>query len=211
MCSIPLEQNLRLVWRACVNFARLLISKGADVQNISARGWTPAFRLWYPWSSSISLENLQLLSAASFDNFDAQDAFGWSSAHRAAFYGKAEDVLALQRLNTSFTLLTSNLMWPPVFCAVRFGNVSTFHELRKSCQELLTMTDARRWTLLHIAVNAWRLALIEDLINLGVDPHTRSLATEFLVPEELKKSVRNTWRYCQISRSRSALDLSCGT
>jgi len=48
------------------------------------------------------------------------------------------------------------------------------------------MTDVRMWTLLHVAVNIKSLQLIRLLIDLGADPHVRSMATDYLVPEELK-------------------------
>jgi ankyrin repeat protein len=82
--------------------------------------------------------------------------------------------------------MTIKASWPPIFCAVQFGNVSTFNELRKHHSDLLTMRDVREWTLLHVAVNAKQLEIIQLLISLGADPHARSLTTEFLVPDDIK-------------------------
>jgi len=48
------------------------------------------------------------------------------------------------------------------------------------------MIDVRKWTLLHVAVNAKRFEIIRVLISLGANPHAQSLAIEFLVPENMK-------------------------
>jgi len=51
------------------------------------------------------------------------------------------------------------------------------------------MTDVRTWTILHVAVNIKSIELIRLLINLGADPHARSMPTDYLVPEDLKNIV----------------------
>jgi ankyrin repeat protein len=83
-------------------------------------------------------------------------------------------------------LQTIKMSWMPIFCAVQFGNISTFKELSKHSPNYLTLQDIRHWTLLHLAVNAKRLELIALLIELGADPHARSLAIKCLVPDDLK-------------------------
>jgi ankyrin repeat protein len=106
--------------------------------------------------------------------------------HRAAAFGHSGDIVALVNLHAPLDLMTIKASWPPIFCAVQFGNVSTFNELRKHHSDLLTMRDVREWTLLHVAVNAKQLEIIQLLISLGADPHARSLTTEFLVPDDIK-------------------------
>jgi hypothetical protein len=69
---------------------------------------------------------------------------------------------------------------------VQFGNLSTINELRKHHPDFLIMRDVRKWTLLHVAVNAKRLEVIQLLISLGADPHAQSLSAEFLVPDDIK-------------------------
>jgi ankyrin repeat protein len=170
--------------------ARLLLSKGAEVHHINAKGWTPTFSLFgytvSPEYSTTCKEYLEILSAASFTEFDAQDGEGWSCMHRAAAFGHADDVIALMKLRAPLALRTIKVSWPPIFCAVQFGNISTFNELRKHHPDLLVMRDVRKWTLLHVAVNAKRLEIIQLLISLGADPHAQSLATEFIVPEDIR-------------------------
>lgn len=174
-----------------ISVARLLLARGAEVQHVDSRGLTPLFDLFQrsppdgrPTSSK---EYIEVLSAASFSDFDVQDQEGWSGTHRAAAFGTAEDISALTRMRASLTLQTTKLLWVPIFCAVQFGNVATFTELIKChTTDLLVMTDVRKWTLLHVAVNAKRFEIMRVLISLGADPHAQSLATEFLVPENMK-------------------------
>jgi ankyrin repeat protein len=173
-----------------LDIARLLLSKGAEVHHIDAKGWTPTFSLFgYKVSlgcPTTCIEYLETLSAASFSEFDAQDGEGWSCMHRAAAFGCADDIVALVKLNAPLTLRTIKTSWAPIFCAVQFGNISTFNELRKHHPDLLILRDVRKWTLLHVAVNAERLEIIKLLISLGADPHSQTLSTEFLVPDDIK-------------------------
>jgi ankyrin repeat protein len=105
--------------------------------------------------------------------------------HRAAAFGNAEDIRNLISLHAPFTLRTKNLSWAPIFVAAQFGNMSTFNELKKHYPDLLSLADVRQWTLLHIAVNAKHIELIQLLVSMGADPHACSRATKFLVPDDL--------------------------
>lgn len=164
------------------------MSKGGEV-NANAYGWTPAFSVFNTSQDAHlkpCIEYLEILSAASFTDFNIQDNEGWTCIHRAAAYGHAEDIKLLLKLRADPKLQTIKVSWMPIFCAVQFGNISTFNELRKVHDDFLALRDIRNWTLLHLAVNAKRLEMMELLINLGADPHARTLATEFLVPDDLK-------------------------
>jgi len=107
--------------------------------------------------------------------------------HRAAAFGNAEDIRNLISLHAPFTLRTRNLSWTPIFVAAQFGNLATFNELKKHYPDLLSLTDVRQWTLLHIAINAKPIELIQLLVSRGADPHSCSRATKFLVPDDLKE------------------------
>ena len=122
----------------------------------------------------------------SFTDFDTQDTEGWTCMHRAAAYGCAADIQLLVKLGASTNIQTRKVCWTPIFCAVQFGNVSTFEELRRIHRDFLSLRDVRRWTLLHVAANAKQSTMIAHLIGLGADPHARSLATEFRVPGDLR-------------------------
>ncbi|KAK0109536.1 Ankyrin repeat domain-containing protein 60 [Cadophora gregata] len=172
-----------------IEIARLLISNGTEIHHINATGWTPAFHIFGTAPNPIlrsSCECIEMLSAASFNDFDTQDTEGWTCMHRAAAYGCANDIKLLVKLNVSTTIQTIKVCWTPIFCAVHFGNISTFEELRRTNPDFLALKDVRRWTLLHVAVNAKRVDMIAHLISLGADPYATSLATQFLVPVDLK-------------------------
>jgi ankyrin repeat protein len=77
----------------------------------------------------------------------------------------------------------SNLGWTPIFCAVQFNNLSTFAEVVQNQPHFLAATDARGWTLLHVAANASRLEMMRLLIGLGADPHALSFPTASYIPE----------------------------
>jgi ankyrin repeat protein len=167
--------------------SRWLVENRADVHHISARGWTPAFSLFGSESchQDSCEEFLELLSAASFSDFNAQDGDGWSIMHRVAAFGTADHIKSLISRKVSLDLRTTNLGWTPIFCAAQFNNLSTFTELIQYQPGLLAATDIRNWTLLHLAVNASSLDIMRVLIGLGADPHALSFPTAFYIPKDL--------------------------
>jgi hypothetical protein len=62
-----------------------------------------------------SKEYIEMLSAASFSDFDIQDQEGWSGVHGAAAFDIAEDISTLTRMRASLTLQTTKLLWIPIF------------------------------------------------------------------------------------------------
>jgi len=170
--------------------ARLLLVRDVEVHHVNAKGWTPAFNLFGSFPPGVKhdscSEYLDILSAESFADFNLQDGEGWTCMHRAAAFGNGGDIRHLLKLNVSAILKTTKLSWLPIFCAVQFGNMATYKELAKIHHNLLALIDVRKWSLLHVAVNAKRLDIMCELINLGANPHCRSMATKFLVPEDVK-------------------------
>ena len=169
-----------------LDIVRLFIEKGARVDHVSAKGWTPAFNLFgYEWihhKKESCIEYLQLLSAASFSEFDIQDVDGWSAMHRAAAFGSAEDIAALVAVGASVTLLT-NLGWMPIRCAVRFENIATFLELAKHLpSSFIDQQDIRGWTLLHEAAGMGSSEMLGLVLNYGANPHAVSFKTADVVP-----------------------------
>jgi ankyrin repeat protein len=171
------------------NIARKLISCGADVHHISARGWTTAISTFCYATveeTSPAQEILEILSASNFTGFDVQDAEGWTCMHRAAAYGNATDIQNLRNVGASLIPRTLKLSWMPIFLAVQFGNISAFNELLKDHPDFLTLRDIRQWSLLHVAVNAKQLDMMILLLELGADPRSSSFPTEFCVPDDLR-------------------------
>jgi ankyrin repeat protein len=164
------------------------LKNGVDVHHISARGWTPAFSLFgeEPEHQAPCEEFLEVISAASFSDLDAQDGDGWTAMHRAAAFGNANQIQALIARGASPKVRTRNLMWTPIFCAVQFNNMSTFKELTRHQANFLTATDVREWTLLHLAVESQNLEVMSCLIDLGADPCACSPPTQFSIHVDLE-------------------------
>ncbi|KAH8651856.1 ankyrin repeat-containing domain protein [Tricladium varicosporioides] len=167
--------------------ARWLLRNRVDAHQISARGWTAPFSLFgdEPEHQAPCEEYLEIISAASFSDFDAQDGDGWTAMHRAAAFGNANQIRSLIARGASPKIQTRNLMWTPIFCAVQFNNMSTFEELTRHQPNFLTATDVRKWTLLHLAVESKRLNIMRLLIDLGADPRACSFPTCFFIPDDL--------------------------
>ena len=167
--------------------ARLFLERGAKIDHISAKGWTPAFNLFgYRWihgSDEPCTEYLDLLSAASFSEFDIQDVDGWSAMHRAAAFGSCEDIAALVSHGAPCALLTT-MEWAPIRCAVKFENENTFVELAKHLPpSFVDEKDIRGWTILHEAANMGSRTMLRLVLRYGADPHITSYKTSYLVPQ----------------------------
>ncbi|RDL32359.1 uncharacterized protein BP5553_08815 [Venustampulla echinocandica] len=171
-----------------LSVVRYLLENRVDVHHISARGWTAAFSLFgeEPEHQAPCEEFLEVISAASFSDFDAQDGDGWTAMHRAAAFGNASQIKSLISRGASPKIQTRNLMWAPIFCAVQFNNMSTFKELTRYQPNFLTATDVRKWTLLHLAVESKSLDIMRFLIDLGADPRAYSSPTHFSIPDDLE-------------------------
>lgn len=157
------------------------------------RGWTPVFYLYGgiesaqggPREDYSPKEYLQLLAAASFEDYDEQDVLGWTSMHRAAIHGTAADVRALLSVNASPSLKTKRLQWTPIFMSIYYGNVGTFKELANSYPEYVQERDLRGWSALHVAAGAGDSEIISLLLKAGADVHAMTEPTTYLVPMTL--------------------------
>lgn len=177
-----------------IQIARLLLQKGADVHHISSRGWTATFNLFNSTNiinRSVTSENhpvtefLELLTANSFSEFDAQDLSGWSCIHRSAGYGDGNDIIHFSNIKAPLMNMTRDLLWTPIFCAVHLDNEATFKELRNIQKDYLIVTDVRDWALLHVAVYAGSFKVMRELLRLGADPLLETKPALESVPKEL--------------------------
>lgn len=171
-----------------VEAVRLLLSANAELEYVNRRMWTSIRYIYDPQLSNLySLELLDICAAQNFTQWDMQDAKGWTLFHRAAAFGRGGDIKKLLHLRASSTLCTFILNWLPIFCAINFGNESTFDVLVKLIprRSLPTLTDSRGWTLLHLAAENGSETLITRLLRLGVDPSARSDKSSVAVPKGL--------------------------
>jgi ankyrin repeat protein len=130
-------------------------------------------------------ELIEILACNSFQNFDAQDARGWTALHRAAAFGTLDDVKALLLMKASIDVRTHNLQWTPLFCAVCFSNLETAQELWTCYNDPSQMKDLRGWNLLHVAAAAGNFEAVPFLLKKGVDLNGVSQATSRFVPASL--------------------------
>lgn len=185
-----------------LDIARLLYSRGADIDSPNAKGWTPLFYLFgsignpelAPATSSDLpfvhespvVEYLQFLCSASLQDIDAQDSRGWASLHRAAIHGQGSDILEFIREHASLSLRTKLLQWSPIFMAVHSSNMSTFNVLADHQPGYINEKDIQSWTLLHVAVKRGCKKILERLLRDGADVHALTDVRATIVPERLR-------------------------
>jgi ankyrin repeat protein len=167
-----------------------LIEQGANVDYISARGWSAANNLYRTGvlkAQVATREFLEMLGSSSFSEINFQDAAGWSFMHLVAAYGSADDARTAIRLGAAITLPIKTSLWIPIFCAVQFKNEETFRELAQyTGSAVATMADLRGWTLLHVAASTGTAKIIKLLLELGADLDVKTKAANLYVPEAMR-------------------------
>lgn len=167
---------------------RLLLNAKADIEYINRREWSSARYLYDPQGiNPYSLGVLDICARLDLDHWNSQDAVGWTILHRASAFGQGSDIKKLLNLGAYSEVKTYILNWLPIFCAVAFGNESTFSFLADLTQakNLPKLQDSRGWTLLHIAARNGSEALITKLLLLKLDPVSKSDKSTVSVPEGL--------------------------
>lgn len=171
--------------------ARQLIRYGADIEYLSARGWSVISYLWeYGRLCRNNIEFYEMCSAQEFTAFDAQDGAGWTCLHRAAAYGTGADIETLLRLGASTSLCTKGHGWSPIHVAAALDNLSALKALSKRASRgFLHSPDANGWTPLHIAVERGAEQTMRYLLEHGADPHASSNITAMWFPPGLEHNV----------------------
>ena len=166
----------------------LLLGYGANLDHVGAMSWTPLFYCWPTREASqVPMSNF-LSTMAKSDDFevDVIDKWGWAAIHRAAAFGTTEDVEMLISLGASVDTAALPLRWNAIFHAVFYGNFSTFSALLLYYDPMIIQaTDARGWTLLHIAASAGHDRIVRHLLSLGAHAYTLSRPFMSHMPESL--------------------------
>lgn len=171
-----------------VEGVRLLLDVNAEIEYTNRRKWTSARYLYDPQgTSSCSLELLDVCAGLGFDRWNSQDQVGWTLFHRASAFGQGSDIKKLLSLGADSTIPTYTLNWLPIFCAVNFGNASTFDILVDLIPQrsLPNLKDSRGWTVLHIAAENGSEAMMTRLLQRGLDLFAKSDRSTVGVPEGL--------------------------
>lgn len=167
----------------------LLLKYGANLEHIGAVSWTPLFYCWpYLGPTQISMSTYLTAMAENDDiDLDIFDKWGWAVIHRAAAFGTADDVEKLISLGASVDTSALPLRWNAIYHAVFYGNLETFSVLANCRHEtpIIHTTDARGWTLLHVAASAGHGFIVRRLLDIGADPLARSIPFMSHMPETL--------------------------
>ena len=136
------------------DIARILLTKGADIEHVDSDGYSV---LSYLWVVDRPLEKsgdfMRLCLANEFAEINACDSRGWSAFHRAAAIGTSEDVEAFLRLGAALDLRAEWYGWTALFFAASHDNVATFQTIvRHSSADVYESLDGDGWTLLHCCI-----------------------------------------------------------
>lgn len=171
---------------------RQLLAVKADLEYVNHRGWSPIPYMWDPVASNPhTIELLDICAEKSFDLWESQDLLGWTPLHRAAAFGHGKDIKKLTNVmggQASWNMVTLDLKWRPLHCAVRYGNLSTLNVLVNNVTpcDWLGLVDLRGWTPLHLAAQSGSEEVILKLFEAGADPSILSDASGISVPQGLE-------------------------
>jgi ankyrin repeat protein len=171
-----------------VETVRLLLSLNAELEYINCRMWTSVRYIYDPQLTNLhTVELLDICAARGFDQWDTQDAVGWTIFHRASAFGRSCDIKKLLNLRVSSDIYSFTLNWLPIFCSVKFGNESTFNLLVDLIppSALPTLKDSRGWNLLHLAAESGSEAIMTQLLRRKLDPLAITDKSAMALPEGL--------------------------
>lgn len=132
------------------------------------------------------LDYFNILENDSYQDLDIEDSEGWTVLQRVAAFGQPEEVAALIKHGADLLQIALPLCWNALHHAVFYGNYPTFHLLTPHYDKtMVSMTDKRGWTLLHIAASAGHDHIVRRLLKMGADPYARSTPFFSHMPEEL--------------------------
>ncbi|KAI0881479.1 ankyrin [Annulohypoxylon maeteangense] len=180
-----------------LDIIRTLISRGADPDYCSAQGWSLLHYLFDRTKSITSIECFSILGGDMiFD--DIKDGRGWTSLHRCAAFGNADDIRFLNRIGASAfsDRYITNDGYSPIHVAAVTNNVSTLEELfeirrtqlppqiqKKGITDILDLVDTKGWTPLHLAAYSGSVSTLKWLLLNGANPHCTTYRTADWFPE----------------------------
>ena len=122
-----------------------------------------------------------------FSAWDDTDTRGWSPVHRAAAFGRGEDIRNLEFKGANLHSYTTDFLWGPITCAVWHKNESTFDAFIDliETEEIVGISDSRGWTLLHMAAKNGCEHILRKLLLIGADRQALTIGTQYWVLDEL--------------------------
>ena len=168
-----------------VAIIRLLLDAGAELEYRNSRTWTALSFLWEPTRPAhpSTTEIIELCMTQGFSAWDDTDSMGWSPAHRAAAYGRGEDIRNLEFKGANLHGYTTDFLWGPMTCAVWYSNESTFDAFMDlfEVDEIVGICDSRGWTLLHMAARKGCEHILRRLLLIGADRGALTMGTQWWV------------------------------
>lgn len=173
-----------------VAIIRLLLDAGAELEYRNFRTWTSLSYLWDPTrpAHTTTTEIIEICASHGFAAWNDTDPSGWTPLHRAAAYGRGEDILNLESKGANLHSYTTDFLWGPMTCTVWYSNASTFDAFMDlfDIEEILGISDTRGWTLLHMAARNGCEHILRRLLLVGADRKALTIGTEWWVIEKLE-------------------------
>ncbi|KAH0560050.1 hypothetical protein GP486_003429 [Trichoglossum hirsutum] len=183
--TTPLQWAFR---QHMLDISRLLLRRGASVEELDARGWTCLFYLWSGRGKQTKPKTdfLKMISCDNVYSFRVLDSGGWSALHRAAGLGTAQDISLLVRYGARTNVQVPPLQWTPLHYATILQNGPVISELVSHFNVSVDTQDARGWAPLHIAAWCGAGPTMKLLLDLGANIYSLSKPSVFCVPKSLQ-------------------------
>lgn len=174
--------------------ARILMRQRADPEYITPGGWSVLHYL-FDWERSSSNTEFFSIFADEELSGDVKDVDGWTSLHRCAAFGTAEDVKLLHFLEAPKCLdrCTTNSGLNPIHVAAMMDNVASLEALTQLHRDqqiverphldALYSVDLNGWTPTHLAAQRGAKTTLKWLLQNGADPHRTTYLTAAWFPE----------------------------
>lgn len=176
--------------RGKLDIARILLSRGADLEHVDSDGYSVLSYLWVvDGKMDKSVDFMRLCQANGFSEVNACDNRGWTAFHRAAAVGTPDDVEAFLQLGASLDLRAEWYGWTALFFAASHDNIDTFQTLVKhSGPDVYESLDGDGWTLLHCCVYFGAPRVMRLVLQNGLDVNQKTLPAP--LPEDPELSYR---------------------
>jgi len=151
-------------------------------------GWNTPFFCWPRLrpGERCMIDFVNMLDEDAYQDLGVADTEGWTVLHRVAAFGQAEEIEALLRLGADVWQIALPLRWTAIHHAVFYGNAAAFVTLTPHYgSKLITMSDERGWTLLHIAASAGHDCMVRQLLELGANHTSQSKPFYSHMPDSL--------------------------
>jgi ankyrin repeat protein len=176
--------------RGKLDIARILLSRGADIEYVDTGGYSVLSYLWViDGQQEKSVDFMRICQANEFSEVNACDDRGWTAFHRAAAVGTSEDVETFLQLGASLDLRAEWYGWTPLFFAASHDNVKTFQTIvQYSGPNVYQSLDGDGWTILHCCLYFGATNVMKLVLQNGIDVNQKSLPAP--LPEDPELSYR---------------------